>query len=79
VTAVATEDTNAWELRRSDLDELLRTAPAFAQRVRAFVEGHEATDYLTERQQFPDEKAQRWRRSALRALRHASPCRRPLP
>jgi CRP-like cAMP-binding protein len=75
VTAVATEDTNAWELRRSDLDELLRTAPAFAQRVRGFVEGHEATDYLTERQQFPDEKAQRWRRAALRAIA----TRQPLP
>jgi zinc transporter ZupT len=75
VTAVATEETNAWELRRSDLDELLRTAPAFAQRVRAFVEGHEAMDYLTQRQRFPEEKAQRWRRSALRALA----TRQPLP
>ncbi|MCG6985153.1 MAG: cyclic nucleotide-binding domain-containing protein [Thiocapsa sp.] len=75
MTAVATEDTTVWELRRADLQELLRNAPAFAQRIRAFIEGDEAKDYLIERQRFTAEKAERWCRSALRALA----ARQPLP
>lgn len=67
-TAVATEDTTVWELRRSDLDDLLCRAPVLAERVRDFVAGGEATDYLVQRQQFSTDKAERWRRSALRAL-----------
>jgi CRP-like cAMP-binding protein len=43
-TAVATSDTSVWELRRPDLDELLRRAPVFAQRVRDFVAGGEAAE-----------------------------------
>lgn len=75
MTAVATEDTTVWELRRGDLQDLLRTAPTFAQRVRVFVEGEEAKDYLIERQGLTAEKAERWRRSALRAVA----ARQPLP
>ena len=67
-TAVATEDTTVWELRRSDLDDLLSRAPVLAERVRDFVAGGEATDYLVQRQQFSADKAERWCRSALRAL-----------
>ncbi|MEA3275223.1 MAG: cyclic nucleotide-binding domain-containing protein [Pseudomonadota bacterium] len=75
MTAVATEETAVWELRRRDLDELLRTAPGLAQRVRAFLDAGEAADYLTKRQHFSADKADRWCRSALRALA----ARQPLP
>jgi CRP-like cAMP-binding protein len=67
-TAVATSDTRVWELRRVDLDELLRRAPVLAQRIRDFVAGDEAAEYLTQRQRFPADAAERWCRSALRAL-----------
>jgi CRP-like cAMP-binding protein len=67
-TAVATADTRVWELRRADFDELLRRAPVFAQRVRDFVAGGEAAAYLTQRQRIPADAAERWCRSALRAL-----------
>jgi CRP-like cAMP-binding protein len=67
-TAVATDDTTVWELRRRDLDELLRRAPALAQRVRDFVAGNAAVAYLTERQDLSADQAERWCRSALRAL-----------
>ena len=67
-TAVATEDTTVWELRRTDLDDLLRTAPVLAQRVRDFLADPRMAEYLTQRQHFPADKAERWCRSALRAL-----------
>jgi CRP-like cAMP-binding protein len=75
MTAVATDDTAVWELRRSDLDTLLRSAPALAQRVRDFVVTDALTDYLVRRQHFTADKAARWRQLALRALaaRHSLP------
>ena len=75
MTAIAMEDTAVWELRRRDLDALLSRAPAFAQRIRTFVQDGEATTYLTARQHFDADKAERWRRAALRCLE----ARRPLP
>jgi CRP-like cAMP-binding protein len=75
MTAVATEDTSVWELRRQDLDDLVRTAPSFAQRLRAFVGEGEAAAYLRERQHFSPDKVERWCRMAQRELA----ARAPLP
>jgi CRP-like cAMP-binding protein len=75
MTAVATEETAAWELRRKDLDELLHAAPALVRRVRDFLQRGEAADYLVKRQGFDADKASRWCRSAL----HALETRTPLP
>jgi CRP-like cAMP-binding protein len=68
MTAVATEDTAAWELRRKDLDDLLRICPRLVQRLHAFIEGPEAAGYLVKRQHFDADKAQRWCLAALRSL-----------
>jgi hypothetical protein len=75
MTAVAMEGTSVWELRRMDLDSVIRKAPSFAQRIRAFVEDGEAVAYLTKRQRFDADKSARWRRAALRCL----DTREPLP
>jgi hypothetical protein len=76
MTAVATEDTAVWELRRQDLDDLVRTAPSFAQRVRwpSWARARQPT-YLRERQHFSPDKAERWCRMAQRELA----ARAPLP
>lgn len=75
MTAVTTEETAVWELRRNDLDELLRTAPSLASRVRAWIEDGEALVYLMRRQHLSADKAERWSRAAVRAL----VARQPLP
>jgi CRP-like cAMP-binding protein len=67
-TAVTTEETAVWELRRQDLDAILLRAPRLAERIRAFLEGGEARDYLTRRLHLPAERAMRWCRAAQRAL-----------
>jgi len=67
-TAVAAEDTTVWELRRQDFEQLLRQAPEFAQRVRAYLQRGEASNYLEQRHHFDTEKAARWTRQALRSM-----------
>jgi CRP-like cAMP-binding protein len=67
-TAVATADTALWELRRADLDDLLRSTPALADRARDFVGSAQTFDYLTQRQHLSHDQAERWALSALRAL-----------
>jgi CRP-like cAMP-binding protein len=73
MTAVATEDTAVWELRRQDLDPLVRASPSLALRLMAFVRDGEAADYLRERQHFSPDKAERWCRMAQRELAGRSP------
>lgn len=72
-TAVTTEETGVWELRRRDLDAILPRTPRLAERFHAFLEGGEAQDYLTHRLHLPAEQAQRWCRAAQRALEHRQP------
>lgn len=62
-----------WELRRSDLDELLRAAPSLAQRVRDFIMQGEAEAYLREQHGLSPERLDQWRRAALRALNAHQP------
>jgi CRP-like cAMP-binding protein len=75
MTAVAIEDMAAWELRRKDLDALLAKAPGLAHRFQDFVRDGEAASYLTARQRFDADRADRWCRAALRCLE----ARQPLP
>ncbi len=68
VSAIASEDTTSWALRRVDLPALLASAPEFAQRVRIFVQRGDVNTYLTRRQRFDEEKAERWIRTALKSF-----------
>jgi CRP-like cAMP-binding protein len=72
-TAVATEETAVWELRRRDLDELLRRAPRLAERIRGFFSRGEAADYLSRRLHIQADHAARWCRAAERALDQRQP------
>jgi CRP-like cAMP-binding protein len=72
-TAVTTEETAVWELRRRDLDRILPRAPRLAERLRGFLEGGEASDYLTRRLHIPSERALRWCRAAQRAIENRQP------
>ena len=78
-TAVTTEETAVWELRRRDLDSILPRAPRLAERLHGFLEGGEASDYLTRRLHLPAERAVCWCRAAQRALENRQPMPPPLP
>ena len=67
-TAIAAADTTVWELRRQDFEHLLRQAPEFEQRVRAYLQRGDAGSYLEDRHHFDTEKAARWTREALRSM-----------
>lgn len=72
-TAVATEQTAVWELRRRDLDAILVHTPRFAANLRAFFAGGEAAQYLTERVHLAEDKSQGWCRTAQRAIDNRQP------
>ncbi|MEW7989131.1 MAG: cyclic nucleotide-binding domain-containing protein [Candidatus Thiodiazotropha sp.] len=66
-TAVASRESWVWELRRSDFLALLKSAPLFAQRFRAFLQQGEAARYLESRH-LNGEQAARWSREAARNI-----------
>jgi CRP-like cAMP-binding protein len=68
VAAMASEETASWALRRVDLETLLASTPEFARRVRSFVQRGDISDYLTRRQHFDQDKAERWIRAALKSF-----------
>ena len=68
VSAIASEDTTSWVLRRSDLERLLAATPEFAQRIRSFVQRGDVSNYLTHKQHFDTDKAERWIRAALKSV-----------
>lgn len=67
-TAVAAEETIVWELRKRDLDELLRRAPELSHRLHAYINHGEPGDYLKNRHHFDAEKSSRWTKQAMLAL-----------
>ena len=65
-TAIAIEDTELWVLRKSDFDTLMRQFPAIHERVRDYLEGDEARDYLTGLQGLAAPGVERWIKQATR-------------
>ena len=65
-SAVAIDDTELWVLRKSDFDALMQRFPAILARVRDFLEGDEARDYLTGLQGLAAPGVERWIRQATR-------------
>jgi CRP-like cAMP-binding protein len=68
VTAIAARETDVWELRRQEFDDLLQHATEFEQRVCEIVQGGEIGSYLERRQHFDPDKAERWIREALKSM-----------
>lgn len=68
VSAIATEETDAWVLRRVDLQILLATAPEFEKRIRSFIQRGDVANYLMHKQHFDQDKAERWIRSSLKVI-----------
>ena len=65
-SAVAIDDTELWVLRKTDFDTLIRRFPAIHERVRAYLEGAEARDYLSNVQGLASRGVERWIKQATR-------------
>jgi zinc transporter ZupT len=74
-TVVATQETCAWVLLRSDLDELLHRAPTFQERVRSLLADRTLEHYLTVRHRFSEANAMKWVQRARKCMSEG----RPLP
>lgn len=73
VTAIAARETDVWELRRQEFEELLQHATEFEQRVREVVRNGEIGSYLERKQHFDPDKAQRWICGALKSMGSGMP------
>nr|MBS0021076.1 cyclic nucleotide-binding domain-containing protein [Gammaproteobacteria bacterium] len=68
VSAVATEDTTLWVLRKTDFEDLLRRTPALSQHVKVFLQRMEVVSYLQRKQHFDHDAAARWTAKAVRDI-----------
>lgn len=73
VTAIATRETDVWELRRQEFEGLLQHATEFERRVREIVRSGEIGAYLERRQHFDPDKARRWIGEALKSMGSGTP------
>jgi CRP-like cAMP-binding protein len=67
-TAVTTEDSAVWTLRRQDFDVLLRRFPTLGERVGAFLRDDRVRAYLSSRHNVETRRARRWMERAARSL-----------
>ena len=65
-SAIAIDDSELWVLRKSDFDTLMHGSPAIHERVRAYLEGTEARNYLSNVQGLAAPGVERWIRQATR-------------
>jgi len=72
-SAVATEDTDVWVLRRHDFDQALRRSPGLARALALWLSGPTLQAYLASRQHLEPALAQRWQQQALRRLETGRP------
>lgn len=73
LSAVATEATEVWVLRKSDFDELLVQTPVLTTKLKQNVQSDEVTEYLRYKQHYDDDLIERWKRKTLAAIDSNTP------
>jgi CRP-like cAMP-binding protein len=68
LSAVATEDTEVWVLRKSDFDELLAETPVLTTKLKQYLNDETMHEYLRYRQHYDDDLIERWKRKTLNAI-----------
>jgi len=68
VSALVTEETVLWVLRKRDFDELLKRSPQLGARVRDALAGDDVAGYLEKRHAFDAHGAARWARKAIKSI-----------
>jgi CRP-like cAMP-binding protein len=72
-SALAASDLQVWELRREDLDELVRRAPAFRQALRDLIGSEQISRYLSGRQRQDRDQIERWTQRFRQSLETGQP------
>ncbi len=67
-SAVATQDTSAWELLKYDFNELLQQVPELEKQVAQLLQQKEIETYLEQKQHFDTGKAMRWINMAVKNI-----------
>jgi CRP-like cAMP-binding protein len=73
VSAMVTQPTRLWVLRKSDLERLLQQAQVFRERVKQFLQQHELGSYLQTKLHFDRDKSSRFIQSALKTIDKGHP------
>lgn len=72
LSAVATEDTELWVLRKSDFDELLAETPVLTTKLKQYINDESLFEYLRYKQHFDEDLIERWRRKTHSAIENRS-------
>jgi CRP-like cAMP-binding protein len=67
-SAIATQDTEVWELRRQDLLELVQNVPEFARGMREYLKQPDVAAYLENRHGLDTDKVMRWIQTAVKDI-----------
>ena len=73
LSAVSTEATEVWVLRKSDFDELLAQTPVLTTKLKQHIQSDEITEYLRYKQHYDDDLIERWKRKTLAAIDSNTP------
>jgi len=68
VSAIVTEETVLWVLRKRDFDDLLKRSPELGARVRDVLASDDVAGYLEKRHAFNADGAARWARKAIKSI-----------
>ena len=68
MSAIALEKTDVWVLRRKDFNEMSRMLPEFARRISHFLHEEQTLNYLVERQNIEQDKAEQWSNKSIKNI-----------
>ena len=73
MSAVASEETVGWVLRKKDFNALLTVLPVLREQFKLFIQGEEVLDYLQDRQQLNQNSAAKWVSHAVKSVAAGKP------
>jgi CRP-like cAMP-binding protein len=73
LSAVTTEDTEVWVLRKSDFDELLAETPVLTTKLKQYINDNTVFEYLHYKQHIDTDLIDRWKRKTQNAIDSNTP------
>ncbi|MEA3244417.1 MAG: cyclic nucleotide-binding domain-containing protein [Pseudomonadota bacterium] len=73
LSALTTEDTEVWVLRKSDFDELLAETPVLTTKLKQYINDKTVSEYLQYKQHIDTDLIDRWKRKAQNAIDSSTP------
>ena len=73
MSAVASEETGSWVLRKKDFNALLTVLPVLREQFKLFLQGEEVLHYLQDRQQLNQNSSTKWVSRAVKSIAAGKP------